>query len=118
MTINREFISDIYNTIQLLKNNQEIDLINKYYILKIEKIIKEELLLTQQLFDDISSQYGEQTEQGIKIKDEYLELVAQQIKDFNNTKITFPDISFPIEIFESSNLSWSQLESMMPFIKT
>lgn len=117
MTVKRDLLSNLYNTIQIIKKDQNIDITNKYYFLKIEKIVDEELKLTQQLFEELSNKYGEKTENGIKIKDEYLQLVGEQIFNFNETDIIFPDISFQIETFEKMNLTWEQLESLMPFIK-
>lgn len=117
MTIKREDVNKVYNTLEKLKENEKISLSNKYYILKILSILKNEIEITYELFSELSNKYGEQTEKGIKIKDEYLEFVGKQIAEFNSKDIILPDIYFTLDSFENCELTWEQLDALMPFIK-
>lgn len=117
MTIKRDDINKIYRTLEKLKENENISLTNKYYILKIISELKKEIEITYSLFSEISNRYGEETEKGIKIKEEYVDLVAKQIMEFNSRDVIIPDIYFTLDSFEDCNLTWEQLEALMPFIK-
>lgn len=117
MIIKREQINSLMDAIATLKEDNTISLSNKYYLIKIFQSLTEEAKIAYDLFEELSSKYGEQTEKGIQIKEEYIENVAHQIEEFNKTDITLPDYKFSIDAFQNSNLSWSQVEALMPFIK-
>ena len=62
MTIKRDDIDKIYRTLEKKKENENISLTNKYYILKIISELKKEIEITYSLFSEISNRYGEETE--------------------------------------------------------
>ena len=117
MTIKRETINPLIEAISVLRENDSISLSSKYYLIKITNILTKEAKIAYELFAEMTEKFGEESEDGVRIKDEFVETVAKQIEDFNQTDITLPDIKFSLSEFEDSNLTWEQLEALMPFIK-
>lgn len=118
MIIKRGMVSDLINAITIIKENNELPLTAKYYLIKIYNILAEEEEIVYSLYKELKDKYGEEDiENGIKIKEEYAEEVAKQIAEFNEEVITLPDVRFNLSDFEDSNLTWEQLSALVPFIK-
>ena len=111
--------NDCEKILQVCKNlheSEDLKIVTKYKILKIEQILQKEVDLIMDLLKDIGEKYGEEIEEGkIKIKKEYENEVKKQISDLEQQAVQLPDLYFSLDEFE--NLSWDNLEALMPFIK-
>lgn len=120
MNIKREKISNLLYTCNSLKNFNKLSISTKYKILKIEEILREEEILGINLIEGLMNRYGEGPPDElsrVKIKDEFVETVSNEIKAFNSQYIVLPDLYFSLDEFEKEELSWQDLETLMPFIK-
>lgn len=111
--------NDCEKILQVCKNlheSEDLKIVTKYKILKIEQILQKEVDLIMDLLKDIGEKYGEEIEEGkIKIKKEHENEVKKQISDLEQQAVQLPDLYFSLDEFE--NLSWDNLEALMPFIK-
>jgi hypothetical protein len=118
MQIKQINMQSLFITIQSLKKNEELNVTTKYKLLKLESFIMREEETINQLIAELGEKYGEKEEGGrIKIKDEYIEKVQEQLDLLNNQDITLPDIYFSLDEFEASNISWQDLQNLYSFIK-
>lgn len=117
MIIKRKNIGNIFDALHHIKENEKISLSNKYYILKLISELEKEIELGYQLMKELGDKYGEPVENGIKIKEENTDVVKKQIDEFNEVDITVPDVYFSLDTFEGCDLTWAEIEALMPFIK-
>lgn len=117
MQIKQINMQSLFDTIQSLKRNEELNVVTKYKLLKLESFIIKEEETINQLILELGEQYGEKEKGKIRIKDEYVEKVQEQLDLLNNQDITLPDIYFSLDEFEASNISWQDLQNLYSFIK-
>ena len=117
LQIKREQIVSLLQTISILEKNENFSLITKYKILKIKEILIKESEYNSILLKELVKKYGRIEEDGsIYIKQECLLQAETELTDFNNEMITLPDLQFTLDEF-NNEISWSNLEALLPFIR-
>lgn len=119
MLIKRETLSSLSVVIEKLKKEKNFSISTKYKFLKIQEQIKKEYDLYFSLIQDLKEKYnGEIADNGmIKFKEEDMPRITEELYSFNNEEISLADIKFSLDELENSELSWNDLEILMPFIK-
>lgn len=118
MLIKRENLMKINDIINTLKQ-KDFSISTKYKFLKIQEEIKKEYELYYALIQDLTNRYnGEIMSDGsIQFSDKDIVKIKDELDAFNSEEISFFDLKFSIDEFENNNLSWNELETLMPFIK-
>lgn len=123
MIIKRNRINALYSLFEK-KGKINFSIETQYKIIKIKKLISEELDIYTQQVQSLSD-YFEKDEKGeiikisdgVKIKSEYIEECAKKIYELDNSTIQLPDIYFSLDELEPLNLTLDELELLEPFIK-
>lgn len=98
----------------------------QYKFLKIAKVVKSELEISEEQKESLIQSYAEFDDKGqliiseqggIKIKEECLQECAKKVNEINSLQITFPDIYFSLDELEPLGLTLGELELLEPFIK-
>lgn len=123
MLIKRNKIMPLYSLFEK-KGKINFSIETQYKIIKIKKIISEELEIYIQQIQSLSD-YFEKDEigeivrisNGAKIKPEYIEECTKKIHEIDNSEIQLPDTYFSLDELEPLNLTLDELELLEPFIK-
>ena len=112
-----------YNNIK----NTKLPLKTAYKLNKLFIQINEELSFYQQKFTEIINEFGKRDENGeliyssdrtsIEIMDGRRLECQQKIEELQNLEVDISGIDFTIEELEGFNLTISEVECLMPFIK-
>lgn len=112
-----------YNNIK----NTKLPLKTAYKLNKLFIQINEELSFYQQKFTEIINEFGKRDENGeliyssdrtsIEIMDGRRLECQQKIKELQNLEVNIEGIEFTTDELESLNLTISEVECLMPFIK-
>ena len=112
-----------YNNIK----NTKLPLKTAYKLNKLFIQINEELLFYQQKFTEIINEFGKRDENGelmyssdktsIEIMDGRRLECQQKIEELQNLEVNIEGIEFTTDELESLNLTISEVECLMPFIK-
>lgn len=124
MIIKRELIPQLYNLCERLKD-ERFNIETQYKLLKLKKSIDEEqelyneqLSLIQSFVEvDSSGKPIINENGGIKIKESNLQECKDLISQLNNMQIQIPDIYFSLSELEPLNLTLSELELLINFIR-
>jgi hypothetical protein len=118
MLINRNIIIQLQPIFNKIKQNTNIGIYTQYNFLKLKKIYEDELSIFNEQKERFMN-YCEPTSNPneFKIKDEYLEQCTKELNQLNSISIQIPDIYFSLDELESLNLTFEELELLMPFIK-
>ena len=124
MIIKRELVPQLYNLCNRLKD-KKFDIETQYKLLKLKKVIDEENSLYKEQLTLINS-FIETDSQGkpiinenggIKIKEENKEECQKIIEQLNNMQIQVPDIYFSLSELQPLDLTLSELELFINFIR-
>lgn len=127
MLITRKELLQIGYFIKSIKEkgtNCEIN--TKYKLLKLERLLKDEFEITNMLLNELSLKYIELDEKGqpivneegaMKIQSDKTFQLNKELAEFYTFKIQIPEFFFSLDEFEKTEVSWEELESLMPFIK-
>jgi len=127
MLITRKELLQIGYFIKSIKEkgtNCEIN--TKYKLLKLERLLKDEFEITNMLLNELSLKYIELDEKGqpivneegaMKIQSDKTFQLSKELAEFYTFKIQIPEFFFSLDEFEKTEVSWEELESLMPFIK-
>lgn len=119
MLIKRDNLGGINNIIESLKQKRNLSISTKYKFLKIQEQIKKEYEIYYSLLQDLKEKYnGTLMEDGaIKFNEEDMAKISKELFDFNQEEITFPDLKFTLDELEDTDLSWEEVEILIPFIR-
>lgn len=127
MLITRKELLQIGYFIKSIKEkgtNCEIN--TKYKLLKLERLLKDEFEITNMLLNELSLKYIELDEKGqpivneegaMKIQSDKTFQLNKELAEFYTFKIQIPEFFFSLDEFEKTEVSWEELESLIPFIK-
>lgn len=123
MLIKRKIINSL-NILFEEKGALNFSVNTQYKILKIKKLLTPEIEIYMQQVDSLK-EYFEKNENGelikindgVKIKNEYVEECIKKINEINESEIQLPDIYFSLDELEPLNLTLKELELLEPFIK-
>lgn len=127
MLITRKELLQIGYFIKSIKEkgtNCEIN--TKYKLLKLERLLKDEFEITNMLLNELSLKYIELDEKGqpivneegaMKIQSDKTFQLNKELTEFYTFKIQIPEFFFSLDEFEKTEVSWEELESLIPFIK-
>lgn len=127
MLITRKELLQIGYFIKSIKEkgtNCEIN--TKYKLLKLERLLKDEFEITNMLLNELSLKYIELDEKGqpivneegaMKIQSDKTFQLNKELAEFYTFKIQIPEFFFSLDEFEKAEVSWEELESLIPFIK-
>lgn len=127
MLITRKELLQIGYFIKSIKEkgtNCEIN--TKYKLLKLERLLKDEFEITNMLLNELSLKYVELDEKGqpivneegaMKIQSDKAFQLNKELAEFYTFKIQIPEFFFSLDEFEKTEVSWEELEALMPFIK-
>ena len=127
MLITRQELLQIGYFIKSIKEkgtNCEIN--TKYKLLKLERLLKDEFEITNMLLNELSLKYIELDEKGqpivneegaMKIQSDKTFQLNKELAEFYTFKIQIPEFFFSLDEFEKTEVSWEELESLIPFIK-
>ena len=127
MLITRKELLQIGYFIKSIKEkgtNCEIN--TKYKLLKLERLLKDEFEITNMLLNELSLKYIELDEKGqpivneegaMKIQSDKTFQLNKELTEFYTFKIQISDFFFSLDEFEKTEVSWEELESLIPFIK-
>lgn len=120
MVIQRNQLLQLNNIFNKILNNNQINIYTQYKFLKLKKIYDDELSIYQQQLnrilqycDDINGD----NKNILKIKPEFLEQCKKDVQTINSIITQLPDIYFSLDELENLQLTFSELEILMPFIK-
>lgn len=119
MIILRNQLLQLNSIFNKILNNSRINIYTQYKFLKLKKIYDEELDIYQQQLNKIL-QYCDKTNENdnmLKIKTEYVEQCKDDIQTINSIVTQLPDIYFSLDELENLQLTFAELEILMPFIK-
>ena len=117
MIINRNELLQLKSIFDKISNNN-INIHTQYKFLKLKKIYDDEVIIYQEQYNRIL-QYCEYTDDSnlLKIKPEFMEQCRNDIQLMNEITVQLPDIYFSLDELENLQLSFYELEILMPFIK-
>ncbi len=127
MLITRKELLQIGYFIKSIKEkgtNCEIN--TKYKLLKLERLLKDEFEITNMLLNELSLKYVELDEKGqpivneegaMKIQSDKAFQLNKELAEFYTFKIQIPEFFFSLDEFGKTEVSWEELEALMPFIK-
>jgi hypothetical protein len=127
MLITRKELLQIGYFIKSIKEkgtNCEIN--TKYKLLKLERLLKDEFEITNMLLNELSLKYIELDEKGqpivneegaMKIQSDKTFQLNKELAEFYTFKIQIPEFFFSLDEFEKTEVSWEELEALIPFIK-
>lgn len=124
MLYERKNIYPLYNLIQSL-SDKKCSIYTQYKILKILGVIEQEYNIYQKQILQLL-EYVEKDEHnnlimndnsGYLVKPEYKEQCNKILQDINAIQIQIPDTYFSLEELQELELSLSELNLLMPFIK-
>lgn len=125
MMIKRKNIDKINQLFNRL-SNERFDIKLQYKLIKIKKAIQEEAdIYQEQLFKNCSpffelDENGQpivNSDGGFKIQEQYIVKCNNILRDLNKLDVQIPDIYFSIDELEPLNLTFGELEILMPFIQ-
>lgn len=97
-----------------------------YKLLKLQKEIAEELAIYKEAYSSIIKEYGKLDEQGqlcytedgnsILIKDGCEQECYAKMQELETMDVELSGLSFALEEFDNIELSFEELEALMPFI--
>lgn len=126
MLINKKEIIPILSVLKNMRNNENVSVLTKYKVLKIEKELKEEQDMIISLLEELIEKYGERDEENnllfdaenkVPISTQYEEEVEKQLNDFYAENIQIQDIYFSEDEVETFNLTYDELSIFFNFIK-
>ena len=127
MLITRKELLQIGYFIKSIKEkgtNCEIN--TKYKLLKLERLLKDEFEITNMLLNELSLKYIELDEKGqpivnekgaMKIQSDKTFQLNKELAEFYTFKIQIPEFFFSLDEFGKTEVSWEELEALIPFIK-
>jgi hypothetical protein len=124
MLINRNNLIIIYKLINEISDKVK-NIGTQYKFLKLKKLSLEEYDIFQQQYNTIL-QYAQTDDTGhiitndnggILMKKDKTDEYQKLLKEFNDFEIQIPDIYFSLDELEPLNLTFDELELLMPFIK-
>lgn len=127
MLITRKELLQIGYFIKSIKEkgtNCEIN--TKYKLLKLERLLKDEFEITNMLLNELSLKYIELDEKGqpiinekgaMKIQSDKAFQLNKELAEFYTFKIQIPEFFFSLDEFGKTEVSWEELEALIPFIK-
>lgn len=123
MLFSRSKLEQLYILLEQ-KGNLHFSVSTQYKLLKIKKILREEIEIYNEQITSLSNFFEKddlgnliKNQNGFKIKDEYLEQCKIKINELNNSQISLPDIYFSLDELEPLSLTLNELELLEPFIK-
>lgn len=120
MIINRNQLLQLNSIFDKVLKNNQINIYTQYKFLKLKKIYDDELIIYQQQLNRLLQYCDNITDNDnkmLKIKPEYIEQCQNDIQVINNITTQLPDIYFSLDELENLQLTFSELENLMPFIK-
>lgn len=117
MLVKRAQIFPLLGAIEKLKEVENISILTKYKILKIQEILIKEGEYNSALIGELAEKYNMDKNGQLTIPPEEVVQVKKQLDEFNNDTFSIPDLQFQIEEFDNINISWKDLQALMIFIK-
>ena len=122
----RELLQIGYFIKSIKEKGTNCEINTKYKLLKLERLLKDEFEITNMLLNELSLKYIELDEKGqpivneegaMKIQSDKTFQLNKELTEFYTFKIQISDFFFSLDEFEKTEVSWEELESLIPFIK-
>jgi hypothetical protein len=124
MIILRNNLNDLYILINKMGSNSK-NIYVQYKILTLKKYLQNEYIIYQEqckqlqqfIETDENNQPIRNEHGGVKIQDDKKNECIEMLNEINNIEIQIPDLYFSLDELEPLNLTFDELELLMPFIK-